>query len=164
MSWYSYHLHFNCKQTYSNASGRAGKINSVDQVNGPTQGAQFNELFFRRVMWVIVILLGLIGAGIMVCTLWADYVDDPIITSVDTNYYPTWRLPFPALTLCNVNHIFRSKAEVLVSKLWVPLPLLSQHSIVSADDGFHVTVFSTSRCREPKISTLGRQYTNTKNW
>jgi hypothetical protein len=29
-----------------------------------------------------------------------------------------------------VNHIFRSKAEALVSKLWVPLPLLSQHSIV----------------------------------
>jgi hypothetical protein len=66
---------------------------------------------------VIVILLGLIGAGIMVSALWADYVDDPIRTSVETNYYPTWRLPFPAITLCNVNHVFRSKAEALVSKL-----------------------------------------------
>jgi hypothetical protein len=68
-------------------------------------------------MWVIVILLGLIGAGIMVCTLWEDYADNLTRTSIETNYYPTWRLPFPALTLCNVNHIFRSKAEALVSKL-----------------------------------------------
>jgi hypothetical protein len=68
-------------------------------------------------MWVIVILLGLIGAGIMVYTLWANYVGNPMITSVETIYYPTWSLPFPAVTLCNVNHIFRSKAEALVSKL-----------------------------------------------
>ena len=119
MPWYSYHLQLNCKQAYSNASGSAGKINSADQVNGPSQGAQFNEtfFFFRRVMWVIVIMLGLIGAGIMVSTLWANYVDNPTRTSVETNYYPTWRLPFPALTLCNVNYIFRSKGEALVSKL-----------------------------------------------
>jgi hypothetical protein len=68
-------------------------------------------------MWVIVILLGLIGAGIMVSTLWTHYMNNPTRTSVETNYYPIWRLPFPALTLCNVNHIFRSKAEALVSKL-----------------------------------------------
>jgi hypothetical protein len=88
-------------------------------VNGPTQGAQFNVtfLFFRRVLWVIVVLLGLIGAGIMVCKQWEDYVGNPTRNSIDTNYYPTWRLPFPAVTICNVNHIFRSKAEALVSKL-----------------------------------------------
>ena len=118
MSCYRYHLHFNCKQTYSNASGSADVINSADQVNGPTQGAQFNEtFFFRRVLWVIVVLLGLIGAGIMVCTLWADYVVNLTRVSIETNYYPTWRLPFPALTVCNVNQIFRSKAEALVSKM-----------------------------------------------
>lgn len=165
MLWYSYHLHFNCKHTYSNASESADKINSADQVNGPIQEAQFNELFFfRRVMWVIVVLLGLIGAGVIVCTLWTHSVDNPITTSVETNYYPTWRLPFPALTLCNVNQIFLSKAKALVSKLWVPLPLLSQHSVVGIDDGFHITVFSASRCREPKICTLDRQFPYAKNW
>jgi hypothetical protein len=93
-------------------------MNSANQVNGPTQRAQFNEpFFFHRVMWVIVILLGLIGADIVVFTLWADHVNNPVRTSVETNYYPTWRLPFPAITLCNANHVFRSKAEALVSKL-----------------------------------------------
>jgi hypothetical protein len=75
--------------------------------------------FFYRVLWVIVVLLGLVGAGFMVTTLWARYVGTPTRTSVETNHYPTWRLPFPAVTLCNFNRIFRSKAEALVSKLWV---------------------------------------------
>jgi len=75
------------------------------------------RIFFRRVLWVIVVLLGLIGAGVMVCAHWENYVVNPTRISIETNYYPTWRLPFPALTLCNVNRIFRSKAEALVSKM-----------------------------------------------
>jgi hypothetical protein len=104
-------------KAYSSASRHAEETNLADQVNGPNKGAQFKKPFVRRVMWVIVILLGLIGAGFMVCTLWMNYVDNPIRTSVETIYYPTSRLPFPAVTFCNVNHIFRSKAEAVVSKL-----------------------------------------------
>jgi len=74
-------------------------------------------LFFCRVLWVIVVVLGLIGSGFMVINFWTRYVGTQTRTSVETNHYPTWRLPFPAVTLCNVNHIFRSKAEALVSKL-----------------------------------------------
>ena len=48
MSWCRHHLHFSCKQTHSNASGSADDINSADQVNGPTQGAQLNEPFFSQ--------------------------------------------------------------------------------------------------------------------
>jgi len=74
-------------------------------------------LFFCRVLWVIVVVLGLVGSSFMVNNLWTRYVDTQTRTSVATNHYPTWRLPFPAVTVCNVNRIFRSKAEALVSKL-----------------------------------------------
>jgi len=74
-------------------------------------------LFFCRVLWVIVVVLGLVGSSFMVISLWTRYVGTLTRTSVETNHYPTWRLPFPAVTLCNVNRIFRSKAEALVSKL-----------------------------------------------
>jgi amiloride-sensitive sodium channel len=69
------------------------------------------------VLWVIVVLLGLVGASFMVSSLWARYMGTQTRTSVETNHYPTWRLPFPAVTLCNANRIFRSKAEALVSEL-----------------------------------------------
>lgn len=68
-------------------------------------------------LWVIVVVLGLVGSSFMVNNLWTRYVDTQTRTSVATNHYPTWRLPFPAVTVCNVNRIFRSKAEALVSKL-----------------------------------------------
>jgi hypothetical protein len=81
------------------------------------EGKQNTLLFFCRVLWVIVVLLGLIGASFMVGRLWARYMGTPTRTSVETNHYPTWRLPFPAVTLCNANSIFRSKAEALVSEM-----------------------------------------------
>jgi amiloride-sensitive sodium channel len=74
-------------------------------------------IFFCRVLWVIVVVIGLVGASFMVTTLWARYVGTQTRTSVETNHYPAWRLPFPAITLCNSNRIFRSKAEALVSEL-----------------------------------------------
>jgi amiloride-sensitive sodium channel len=74
-------------------------------------------LFFNRVLWAIVVLLGVVGASFMVSSLWARYVGTPTRASVETNHYPTWRLPFPAVTLCNANRIFRSKTEALVSEL-----------------------------------------------
>lgn len=84
-------------------------------------------LFFCRMLWVVVVLLGLVGASFMVSNLWDRYVGTPTRTSVETNHYPTWRLPFPAVTLCNANRIFRSKAEALVSELWV-MDLRQNHS------------------------------------
>jgi amiloride-sensitive sodium channel len=74
-------------------------------------------LFFCRVLWVIVVVLGLVGSSFMVISLRTRHAGTLTSTSVETNHYPTWRLPFPAVTLCNINRIFRSKAEALVSKL-----------------------------------------------
>jgi amiloride-sensitive sodium channel len=74
-------------------------------------------LFFCRVLWVIVVVLGVVGSSFMVNSFWTRYMGTQTRTSVETNHYPTWRLPFPAVTLCNVNRMLRSKAEALVSKL-----------------------------------------------
>ncbi|XP_021937906.1 sodium channel protein Nach-like [Zootermopsis nevadensis] len=49
--------------------------------------------------------------------------------NVETNHYPTWRLPFPAVTLCNANRIFRSKAEAVVSKLSLPEHMSSEDAL-----------------------------------
>ncbi|CAG2066100.1 unnamed protein product [Timema podura] len=71
----------------------------------------------ERVLWVVVAVLGLISAIFMASTFWERFSDSPTRASVETNHYPTWRIPFPAVTLCNANRIFRSRAEELVKQL-----------------------------------------------
>ncbi|KAJ9580041.1 hypothetical protein L9F63_004334, partial [Diploptera punctata] len=80
-------------------------------------------------LWVIVVLLGVMGAGFMVSSFWNRYTTTPTRASVETNHYPTWRVPFPAVTLCNSNKIFRSKAENLVAKLQLPEDMTRENAM-----------------------------------
>ncbi|XP_049948189.1 sodium channel protein Nach-like [Schistocerca serialis cubense] len=72
---------------------------------------------FERVLWVVVVLLGVIGAAFMANNFWQRFSESPTRAIVETNHYPSYRIPFPAITLCNANVFFRSRAQQLVQYL-----------------------------------------------
>ena len=45
------------------------------------------------------------------------FQENPTMTRVESFFYEVATVPFPAITLCNVNRIFRSKAKNLVDSL-----------------------------------------------
>ncbi|XP_049772934.1 sodium channel protein Nach-like [Schistocerca cancellata] len=72
---------------------------------------------FERVLWAVVVLLGVVGAAFMANNFWQRFSESPTRAIVETNHYPSYRIPFPAITLCNANVFFRSRAQPLVEYL-----------------------------------------------
>jgi amiloride-sensitive sodium channel len=56
-------------------------------------------------------------AAIMMRIVWLRFDESPTVTTVETTTYPIWNLPFPAVTLCNNNKIYKSAAITLANNL-----------------------------------------------
>ena len=57
--------------------------------------------------------MGLAGAIILINKVWTQYSTSPTITSVENTHYPIWNIPFPAVTICQVNKVHYSAAKQL---------------------------------------------------
>ena len=66
-------------------------------------------VFLRRFMWVLVFLAGLCFSGYFCLQMWRKWDESPVLTSLDSNYYPLKNIPFPAVTICNVNKVSKKK-------------------------------------------------------
>jgi amiloride-sensitive sodium channel len=53
----------------------------------------------------------------MVWFEWSRNDVSPTLIALDTSHYPIWKIDFPAVTLCGVNRIQKSRA-LTVSKEW----------------------------------------------
>ena len=53
---------------------------------------------FVRVFWVIVVILGFTGAGVMIYQSFQDWDESPVKTTVET--FPITELTFPKVTVC----------------------------------------------------------------
>ena len=53
-----------------------------------------------------VILLGMFSlASFLIYGVMENYIESPTLVSIETTDYPVHRIPFPALTICNLNKI-----------------------------------------------------------
>lgn len=71
--------------------------------------------FYEKIWWFISIFLCSTTAATL---LWYSLYlssDTPTVTVVESTHSPTYRIPFPAVTICNINKISR-KAIVALSK------------------------------------------------
>lgn len=46
------------------------------------------------------------------------YDSTPFITTIETTSYPIWNVPFPAVTVCNINKVYRPASENIRAKLY----------------------------------------------
>ncbi|XP_053663721.1 pickpocket protein 11-like [Anopheles marshallii] len=48
---------------------------------------------------------------------WMRFRTTPTITTIETMTYPIWNIPFPAVTVCNINKIDLRKAKPIIDRL-----------------------------------------------
>lgn len=68
-------------------------------------------------IWGGSITFGLFLAIIMTNLIWQRSQSTPTLTTVDTYYHPIFNVPFPAVTLCNINIAYRPLVEEATKKL-----------------------------------------------
>lgn len=72
---------------------------------------------FEKIFWFIGIL---ISTGVASTLLWYSlYIsaDTPTVTIVESTHYPTYKIPFPGVTVCNVNKISKKAIIALAKEL-----------------------------------------------
>ena len=72
---------------------------------------------FRRLLWSAVFIICVTVATIMMKIVWTRFGESPTVTTVETTTYPIWNIPFPAVTLCNNNKVYKSAAHTLAKNL-----------------------------------------------
>ena len=63
----------------------------------------------HRVMWTLVFLAGIAFSSFFIAQMWNKWEKSPVLLSVDSNRYPLKNIPFPAVTICNVNKVSKTK-------------------------------------------------------
>lgn len=75
---------------------------------------------WERRFWVTVVCLSLLSAVILVWVNWIQSQKTRTVTLLETTFYPTSNVNFPAITLCNFNKISKKKALELAKTLKKP--------------------------------------------
>jgi hypothetical protein len=63
--------------------------------------------------------VGLAGATVLINKVWTQYSTSPTITSIESTHFPIWNIPYPAVTVCQVNKVHLSAAVALYKEEYV---------------------------------------------
>jgi acid-sensing ion channel, other len=66
---------------------------------------------YERYLWILLSISALIAAIILLWISWNWSALTPTTTVIESTNFPTYNLPFPSVTICNINLI--SKKETL---------------------------------------------------
>lgn len=64
----------------------------------------------ERTLWVLAVSTAFVTAVVLLWISWTWNAETPTVTVIESTNYATWNLPFPAVTICNLNKISASKA------------------------------------------------------
>ncbi|XP_050535606.1 pickpocket protein 28-like isoform X2 [Daktulosphaira vitifoliae] len=67
--------------------------------------------------WTIVTIISIGVAVFLAYLILHRFSVSPTITTMETSNYPTWKIPFPAVTLCNSNKVRKSVVLAISEKL-----------------------------------------------
>ncbi|KYN32299.1 Sodium channel protein Nach [Trachymyrmex septentrionalis] len=72
----------------------------------------------ESVLWFMICILCMVFCLIMMLRLWANYSNNPIVTSIYTSN-SIWDVSFPAVTICNNNKVYRPHADLMAKNLYM---------------------------------------------
>lgn len=72
---------------------------------------------FERIFWIGVVVVAIITSIALVSVSWTSNRETPTVTVIESSHFPTWNVPFPAVTICNFNKISKLKAMSLAKKM-----------------------------------------------
>lgn len=76
-------------------------------------------MLLSQIIWAVSCVLGAVMAIVMMRLIWTKFQTTPTITTIETNNFPIWNVQFPAVTLCNINKVYKPAAENIREKLFV---------------------------------------------
>lgn len=83
---------------------------SVTSLHGYVHTIQKDYHPFERYLWLLLSFFALIAAIILLWISWNWNAETPTTTVIESTNYPTFNLPFPSITICNMNKISRQAA------------------------------------------------------
>jgi len=83
---------------------------SVTSLHGYVHTIQKDYHQFERYLWIILSFFALIAAIVLLWISWNWNAETPTTTVIESTNNPTYYLPFPAITICNMNKISRIAA------------------------------------------------------
>ncbi|ALC39113.1 ppk16, partial [Drosophila busckii] len=81
----------------------------------------------ERLFWLIVVVAAVIAAIALVLVSWYWNSETPTVTVIESSHFPTWNIPFPAVTVCNFNKISKHRALDLLNKMQLPANVSKAH-------------------------------------
>lgn len=69
------------------------------------------------IIWISACVMGAVFAIVLMGLIWDRFQTTPTITTVETNNYPIWNVPFPAVTICNINKVYAPATKNITEKL-----------------------------------------------
>nr|CAD7570917.1 unnamed protein product [Timema californicum] len=82
--------------------------------------AEPGRTIFERLLWGSVVLSALVIAVTIILNSWEMFNNRHTMTSIETANYPLWNVPFPAITICALNKVQRSKTRRIVDNMLLP--------------------------------------------
>ena len=70
--------------------------------------------FISRIFWFLAFVIGLILAVVLINQLWRNFHENPIIVSFAPFETTVDDIPFPAVTICNMNKVQKSDALAII--------------------------------------------------
>ncbi|XP_037959011.1 pickpocket protein 11 [Teleopsis dalmanni] len=77
----------------------------------------------ERIFWISVVVISIVVSIVLVIVSWLWNRETPTVTVIESSHFPTWNIPFPAITICNFNKISKYKAIHLAKTLNRPANL-----------------------------------------
>jgi hypothetical protein len=56
--------------------------------------------WFEHILWALALTISLCFCLLFLLTMNADWDSNPVVTTIDTTYYPIQNISFPAITVC----------------------------------------------------------------
>lgn len=75
---------------------------------------------WERRFWIIVVSCSVLAAVALVWVNWLEGQGSKTVTVLETTFYPTSHINFPAITLCNFNKISKKKSLELAKTMKKP--------------------------------------------
>lgn len=92
---------------------------SVTALHGCGHIVREDTPVWERIMWIFIVSLSLIASIVLLRISWIWNSEYPVVTVIESTHYATWNIPFPAVTICNLNKISMSAAMQFASTLYV---------------------------------------------
>ena len=65
---------------------------------------------YIKILWIIVVLAGFTGAGVIIYESFQDWAESPITTTIETQ--PITKITFPKLTVCPPKNTFTDTTTI----------------------------------------------------